>query len=346
MDTLSEPGWTQDFIIGGIPNNFHKSYRLGKGQFFVIEGDEYDTAYFDKKPKFLHYDPNIAVITSCEFDHADIYSNLGQIQEQFEAFLSLVPPTGRVVAYGDDPRIQQIIATCGGPSSYLRTEFRRRMDFRNIPRNALKVSRRSFIRNGNEVASGILPVMGLHNLLNATAAIAAVESVGVDPQQAVMALRSFEGVKRRQEILGHESGITIMDDFAHHPSAVKVTCDGVRKHFPGRRLVAVFEPRTNTSRKAIFQTHYVASLVGVDLAVLREPRGVDELPESDRFSSRRLAQDLMNAGTKAFAFDDTEEILNYLLHELRTGDVVLIMSNGSFDGIGLRLLRALKERGQ
>ena len=342
---LFRAGLDPGFIIGGIPNNFHKSYRLGKGQFFVIEGDEYDTAYFDKEPKFLHYDPNIAVITSCEFDHADIYSNLGQIQEQFEAFLSMVPPTGCIVAYGDDPRIQQILAA-GAVAVHtygLNSGAEWTLGHTEDSAEGLNAS---FIRNGNEVASGILPVMGLHNLLNATAAVAVAESVGVNPLRAVTALRSFEGVRRRQEILGHESGITIMDDFAHHPSAVKVTCDGVRKHFPSRRLVAVFEPRTNTSRKAIFQTSYVSSLVGVDLAILREPRGVDELPESDRFSSRRLVQDLMNAGTKAFAFNDTEEILNYLLHELRTGDVVLIMSNGSFDGIGLRLLRALKERGQ
>lgn len=338
-------GLDPGFIIGGIPNNFHKSYRLGKGQFFVIEGDEYDTAYFDKKPKFLHYDPNIAVITSCEFDHADIYSNLGQIQEQFEAYLSLVPPTGRIVAYGDDPRIQEMIAPAAVAVHTYGLNSGAEWTLGPIEECSEGLNT-SFIRNGNEVASGTVPVMGLHNLLNATAAIAAVESVGVDPRPAVMALRSFEGVKRRQEILGHVSGITIMDDFAHHPSAVKVTCDGVRKHFPGRRLVAVFEPRTNTSRKAIFQTDYVSSLLGADLAILREPRGVDGLPESDRFSSRRLAQDLMHAGTKAYSFNDTEEILNYLLHELRTGDVVLIMSNGSFDGIGLRLLGALKERGQ
>jgi UDP-N-acetylmuramate: L-alanyl-gamma-D-glutamyl-meso-diaminopimelate ligase len=342
---LFRAGMDPGFMIGGVPNNFHKSYRLGKGRLFVIEGDEYDTAYFDKQPKFLHYDPDIAVITSCEFDHADIYSNLGQIQDQFEAFLSVVPPTGCVVAYGDDPRIQKIIAAASVPLHRYGLNSGSEWTLGDT-RDCGEGLNASFIRNGNEVASGILPVIGLHNLLNATAAIAVVERVGVNPQQAVTALGSFEGVKRRQEILGHESGITIIDDFAHHPSAVKVTCDGVRDHFPDRRLVAVFEPRTNTSRRSIFQELYVSSLVGVDLAVLREPRGVDELPESDRFSSRRLAQDLMEAGTKAFAFNDTEEILNYLLHELRTGDVVLIMCNGSFDGIALRLLRALKEKGQ
>ncbi len=342
---LFRAGLDPGFIIGGVPNNFHKSYRLGRGRFFVIEGDEYDTAYFDKKPKFLHYDPDVAVITSCEFDHADIYNNLGQIQEQFVALLSKVPTTGRIVAYGDDPGIRQMVADSAVPLYTYGLNSGAEWTLEHARKLADGLSA-SFIRNGNEVAAGILPVMGLHNLLNATAAVAVAESVGVSPQQAVIALGSFEGVKRRQEILGHAGGITIVDDFAHHPSAVKVTCDGVRKHFPNRRLVAVFEPRTNTSRRSIFQTMYVPSLVGVDLAVLREPRGVDELPQSDRFSSPRLAQDLMDAGTKAYAFDDTEEILNYLLHELRTGDVVLIMSNGSFDGIGLRLLRALKGKGQ
>jgi len=202
----------------------------------------------------------------------------------------------------------------------------------------------SFLRNGSEVASGILPVVGLHNLLNATAAIAATERAGIDPRQAVSALGSYEGVKRRQEVLGQANGITVIDDFAHHPSAVKVTCEGLQRRFPNRRLVAVFEPRTNTSRRAIFQDLYVTAFVGVGLVALREPRGADELPESDRFNSHRLAADLRARGTKALAFDDTDQILNYLAQELQSEDVVLIMSNGSFDGIGPRLLHALKER--
>ncbi len=340
---LFRAGLDPGFLVGGIPRNFNKSYRLGGGRFFVVEGDEYDTAYFDKSPKFLHYDPDIAVITSCEFDHADIYSSVEQIEQQFEGLSSAVPSTGCIVAYGDDPRVQRAIRHAHAP---VRTySFNSGMEWTigQTDDHPDGISA-SFLRNGSEVASGILPVVGLHNLLNAAAAIAVTERAGVDPQQAVSALGSFEGVKRRQEVLGQANGITIIDDFAHHPSAVKVTCEGVRRRFPNRRLVAVFEPRTNTSRRAIFQDLYVTALVGVGLAALREPRGVDEWPESDRFSSRRLAADLQAQGTKALAFDDTDQILNYLAQELQPGDVVLIMSNGSFDGIGPRLLHALKER--
>jgi UDP-N-acetylmuramate: L-alanyl-gamma-D-glutamyl-meso-diaminopimelate ligase len=340
---LFQAGLDPGFLIGGIPNNFNRSYRLGGGRFFVIEGDEYDTAYFDKSPKFLHYDPDIAVITSCEFDHADIYSNVEQIQEQFEALSSAVPSTGCIVAYGDDARVQQLIRRAKAPVRTYSLNSGMEWTSRHTDDHPEGISA-SFLRNGSEVASGILPVVGLHNLINATAAIAATEWAGVDPQRAVSALGAFAGVKRRQEVLGQVGGIIVMDDFAHHPSAVKVTCEGVQKRFPNRRLVAVFEPRTNTSRRAIFQEQYVAALLGVGLAALREPRGVDELPELDRFSSRRLAADLQAQGTKALAFDDTDEMLKYLARELQPEDVVLIMSNGSFDGIGPRLLQALKER--
>lgn len=340
---LFQAGLDPGFLIGGIPNNFNRSYRLGGGRFFVIEGDEYDTAYFDKSPKFLHYDPDIAVITSCEFDHADIYSNVDQIQEQFEALASAAPSTGCIVAYGDDARVQEVVRRTKAPVRTYSLNSGMEWTVRHTDDRPEGISA-SFLRNGSEVASGILPVVGLHNLINATAAIAATERAGVDPRQAVTALGAFAGVKRRQEVLGQVGGIIVMDDFAHHPSAVKVTCEGVQRRFPNRRLVAVFEPRTNTSRRGIFQEQYVAALLGVGLAALREPRGVDELPESDRFSSRRLAADLQAQGTKALAFDDTDEILKYLARELQPEDVVLIMSNGSFDGIGPRLLQALKER--
>lgn len=340
---LFQAGLDPGFLIGGIPRNFNRSYRLGGGRFFVVEGDEYDTAYFDKSPKFLHYDPDIAVITSCEFDHADIYSSVEQIEQQFEALSSAVPATGCIVAYGDDPRVQRAVRRAQAPVRTYSLNSGMEWTIGQTDNHHEGIGA-IFFRNGSEVASGSLPVVGLHNLLNAAAAIAATERAGVDPQQAVSALGSFEGVKRRQEVLGQASGITIIDDFAHHPSAVKVTCEGIRRRFPNRRLVAVFEPRTNTSRRAIFQDLYVTAFVGVGLAALREPRGMDEAPESDRFSSRRLASDLLAQGTRALAFDDTDEILNYLAHELQPGDVVLIMSNGSFDGIGPRLLHALKER--
>jgi UDP-N-acetylmuramate: L-alanyl-gamma-D-glutamyl-meso-diaminopimelate ligase len=342
---LYEQGLEPGFMIGGIPSNFRRSYRSAKGPFFVIEGDEYDTAYFDKRPKFLHYDPRIAVITSCEFDHADIYDSVEQIQQQFLEFSALVPASGRLVACGDYPRVLRIIEGTKVPLSTYGSNSNTEWSFQCAQEGPEGFSA-SILRRGRTVASAVLPFMGFHNLLNATAAIAACEAAGVSPDSAMKALETFQGVKRRQEILGIEQGVVLIDDFAHHPSAVKVTCAAVRHRFANHRLIAVFEPRTNTSRRGIFQQDYVEAFLKPDLVLLREPRRVEDLHESDRFSSRRLAEDLRTRGKVALAFDDTDGILDYLAQEIQPGDVVLIMSNGSFDDVGARLLRILRERGQ
>jgi len=333
------------FMIGGMPENFKRNYRLGGGPLFVIEGDEYDTAYFDKGPKLLHYNPQIAVITSCEFDHADIYSSLEEIKDQFRAFAKLVPSNGSLIAYGGDDRVLEIIGDCGRPVQTYGTESV--TNWRGVKLDEGPEGIRALImKDGQGVAAGTLPVFGFHNVLNAVAAVAAAANVGIVPQRALDALGSFSGVKRRQEIRGEESGILLIDDFAHHPTAVKVTCDAIHSRFSDRRLVAVFEPRTNTSRRAIFQELYVHAFLSADLIVLREPRDVVRIPETDRFSSERLAHDLRHLGKAAQAFDDTDGLLEFLSTELRAGDVVLTMSNGSFDDVNSRLLASLKESGK
>ena len=201
----------------------------------------------------------------------------------------------------------------------------------------------NIVHRGRTVASGKLPLIGLYNLLNVVAAIAATQRVGIEPQRAMNALARFQGVRRRQEMLGEERGVMVIDDFAHHPTAVQVTIAGVRQRFPERRVIAVFEPRTNTSRRSIFQQSYLAALASADAIVVRSPRDVDKIPERDRFDSERLAHDLRDMGVPARAFADTDAIHDYLVQEVRAGDVVLIMSNGSFDNLGKRLLESLKE---
>lgn len=331
------------FMIGGLPANFLKNHRIGKGPHFVIEGDEYDTAYFDKAPKFLHYGPHVAVVTSCEFDHGDIYQTLEQIQSQFAAFAALIPAGGCLVAFGGDERVRTIAA---GAQAYV---YAYGADA-GAEWQVLEASDRG---NGiavavrdptGRVASGTLPVVGYHNVLNALAAIAATYCVGVVPQKAMQALESFQGVKRRQEIRGEAAGVLVIDDFAHHPTEVKATCSGIKARFSPRRLVAVFEPRTNTSKRAFFQQLYVSAFLDADLVVLREPRDVDGIPSLDRFSSERLAENLRSANKDASAFADTDALINFLLERLVPGDVVLIMSNGSFDNLNARLLDRLKER--
>lgn len=338
---LFREGLDPGFMIGGVPRNFGNNHRLGKGSFFVIEGDEYDTAYFDKRPKFLHYRPDVAIMTSCEFDHADIYQSVEQIEAQFRAFVELIPPGGCLVACGDDPRVRRVAADAGkdvrlyglGPD----------VEWSAAPGEegpeGIKVA---ISRGHRQVAEGTLPVFGLHNVSNAVAAIAAAESVGISPQRAVDALSTFEGVKRRQEILGEERGVLVIDDFAHHPTAVEATCAGVRSRFPSRRFVAVFEPRTNTSRRSFFQQRYVSALLLADLIVVRYPRDVEHIPESERFNSERLASDLRALGKYARAFEYTDGIVSFLSRQLQHNDVVLVMSNGNFDNAGNRLLETLR----
>ncbi len=333
------------FMIGGVPGNFKKNYRLGRGSVFVIEGDEYDTAYFDKSPKFLHYNPQIAVITSCEFDHADIYGSLEEIKEQFRAFAKLVPSKGRLIAYGEDARVLEIIEDCNRTVQTYGTKSAMDWHAVKLDEGPEGISAR-IVKDGQRVAEGTLPVFGFHNVLNATAAVAAAASVGIEPQKALDALGSFKGVKRRQEILGERSGVLLVDDFAHHPTAVKVTCEAIHSRYSNRRLVAVFEPRTNTSRRAIFQERYVDAFLNADLIVLREPGDVARIPEMERFRSERLARDLRHLGKSAQAFNDTDGLLEFLLKELQAGDVVLIMSNGSFDDLNARLLASLREPGK
>ncbi len=270
------------FMIGGVPRNFKKNYRLGSGPLFVIEGDEYDTAYFDKSPKFLHYNPEIAIMTSCEFDHADIYSSLEEIKNQFRAFADLVPSNRSLIAYGGDNRVLEIVGDRNRPVQTYGTESGMNWSAINLDDGPSGISA-VIVKDGQRVATGTLPVFGIHNVLNAVAAVAATANVGIEPQKAIEALGSFKGVTRRQEMLGEISGVLVIDDFAHHPTAVKVTCDAIHSRFSNRRLVAVFEPRTNTSRRAVFQERYVNAFLSADLIVLREPRDVARIPETERF---------------------------------------------------------------
>jgi UDP-N-acetylmuramate: L-alanyl-gamma-D-glutamyl-meso-diaminopimelate ligase len=202
----------------------------------------------------------------------------------------------------------------------------------------------TIVRKGRAVASGSFPVVGYHNLLNALAAVAVADRAGIEPRAAVDALGSFRGVRRRQELVAEESGILIVDDFAHHPTEVKETCSGVHSRFPDRRLIAVFEPRTNTSRRAVFQKTYVGAFSSADVVVLREPGEPEKFPVEDRFSSQALASDLKTLGKRAVSFDNGDGVLAYLGEEVREGDVVLFMSSGSFENLASRLGAILKER--
>jgi UDP-N-acetylmuramate: L-alanyl-gamma-D-glutamyl-meso-diaminopimelate ligase len=337
---LDQAGLSPGFMIGGILQGYERNYQIGKGPYFVIEGDEYDTAFFDKGPKFLHYRPHYAVLTSIEFDHADIYPDIQAIQKAFARFLSILPRDGLLVVHGADARIQEILplTPCPVETYGLETQWDWHLGGLD-PR--VGGSRIQVYHRGTSWYTFDSPLAGRHNALNFMALIPILLRLGLPPETMARGLAGFQGVHRRQEIRGIKAGVTVIDDFAHHPTAVRETVQAVKSQYPDRRLLAVFEPRTNTSRRKVFQREYVFVFEGANLVLIREAPGLEKIPEEERFSSARLVDDLNGAGQRAYFFPDTDEVLTFLADQLRSGDVVLIMSNGGFDGIHERLLAIL-----
>ena len=341
---LHHAGRRPNFLIGGVAENFGRSFGLGGGNEFVLEGDEYDSAFFDKAPKFLHYHPDEVIITSLEFDHADIYENLAAIELQFRRMVNLVPRRGRIVAWGESETVRGVVqkAFCpvetygftpgvdwlAGDVEFTEGETRFRVS-----------------RQGNEVARVRMPLAGRHNVLNALAAIAIAHGRGVDGAAIEEALATFRGVLRRLEVKGESSGVLVVDDFAHHPTAIRVTIDAARHRWPGRRLWAVFEPRSNTMRRRVFETDLAASLATADAAVLGAVNRANLLSDEERLSPARVLEAIRATGRRAEGFDSADEIAEFLAAETRPGDLVLVMSNGSFDGLCGKLLGKLQERG-
>lgn len=337
---LESSGMDPGFMIGGIPKNFSRNFKLGQGDYFVVEGDEYDSAFFDKGPKFLHYNPWIGIITSIEFDHADIYRDLNHILESFKKFIKLFPKDGLLVVNGDDAKI-----TSEAAAASCRVET-----YGSFENNQWHILEHSYeqgktvLKIANEQLKEIClktNLFGRHNLSNLLGAVAVAHRLKIDTAEISKALETFEGVKRRQEIIGEKSGVLIMDDFAHHPTAVKETVKAVKERYPHRRLIAVFEPRSNSSRRNIFQNEYASAFESADLVMVPEPAMVAGIPETERFSSQKLAIDLVKKGIPAQAFLNTTALLAALLKEVKNGDLALIMSNGGFDGLHHRLLEGL-----
>lgn len=339
---LYHAGLDPSFMIGGIVGQFGTNFRLGNGEYFIAEGDEYDTAFFDKESKFLHYRPKVAVITSVEFDHADIFSDLEAIKRSFKKFVALLPDDGLLIANFDDQNVVEIAAEapCAVQSYGLDSSFAWSID--NI-RVENAISQFDVIKAGTPWATMTVGLPGRHNCLNSLAVCAIMNHLGVSPSTINKGLTSFAGVKRRQEVRGIERGITVIDDFAHHPTAVRETLAALKSGYSDRRLVAVFEPRTNSSRRAIFQDDYAGAFDSADLILLREPTPIEGLAKEELFSAARLATDLINTRELlAEAFPTTDDILNRLKSILKEGDVVAILSNGGFDNIHTRLLEQIR----
>jgi len=332
-----------NFLIGGVAENFGRSFGLGGGKEFVLEGDEYDSAFFDKAPKFLHYHPDDVIVTSLEFDHADIYADLAAIETQFRRMVNLVPRHGRILAWGESETVSGVVqkAFC----SVERYGFGAGMDWLADELEFTEGETRfKALHRGKLVASIRMPMAGHHNVLNALAAMAVAHGRGVSGPAMEQALSTFRGVLRRLEIKGEAGGVLVVDDFAHHPTAIRVTIDAVKHRWPGRRVWAIFEPRSNTMRRRVFERDLSDSLATADAAVLGGVNRANLLGDEERLSPTRVVQSIRSAGKRAEGFDSADEIADFLSREAQSGDLVLVMSNGSFDGLCGKLLGRLNER--
>ena len=335
-----EPG----FLIGGIPCNFPRSFRAPRQDIFVIEGDEYDTAFFDKVPKFVHYRPQKVLLTSLEFDHADIYDDLEQIQGEFTKLLQLIPAHGRLVYFADEPNITAILDSLQAAEQISYGWNQGDFQVGNVTTDDGFCCFEVADADGRILDQIRMTQFGEHNILNALGVYVLAQAEGWDLAVIKQALATFTGVKRRQEIIGEPGGITVVEDFAHHPTAVKLTVASMAQRFPGRRLFVVFEPRSATSRRNIFQKEYAKALVGDHEVLLASPFDQSRIPDEERLSSRQLVAELQATGTRAQVFthqDGVEAMVRYLVEHCVKDDVILIMSNGGFDGIYKLLLDGL-----
>jgi UDP-N-acetylmuramate: L-alanyl-gamma-D-glutamyl-meso-diaminopimelate ligase len=337
---LHDAGFDPSYMIGGILKNFGSNYHLGNGEYVVIEGDEYDTAYFDKGPKFLHYDPSMAILTSVEFDHADIFRDMDHVKQAFNTFIGNISPQSTLIAFDGDKNISDLIK---GRPCRVETYGRNTTALWRLGKVTLKPPWTFFeVLNHHELFGSFKTrLVGEHNLLNSLSAIAVAHRLKIPATAISRAFETFEGIKRRQEVRGQKNGITVMDDFAHHPTAVRETIRAVKPFYPDGRLVAVFEPRTNSSMRSVFQNIYPLSFDGADIICIRHPSRLDKIPAEERFSSQKLVADLKDRGRKAYHFPDTDSIIDFLVAETRPNDIVLVMSNGGFDNIHERLLELL-----
>jgi UDP-N-acetylmuramate: L-alanyl-gamma-D-glutamyl-meso-diaminopimelate ligase len=339
---LEAAGRDPSMLVGGVARDFGTNYRLGKGLDFAIEGDEYDTAFFDKGPKFLHYRANGAIITAVEFDHADIYRDLDHVKSSFRSLVAQMDESRVLVVCADFPNALDV-------SSNARA---RRLTFGlksgEFRATSIEIgpggARFSIERDGHRVASGLeLPIGGRMNVANALGVWLLLREFGLADDELAHGLKTFGGVKRRQEIVGEARGVTVIDDFAHHPTAIGVTLEAIAERYEGRRILAAFEPRSNTARRSVFQNGFAtafdrAARVYLGAVYFKEN---DPIPSADRLDTDALASAITARGRAAVSFATTDAILERITNDARPGDVVVCMSNGPFDGLPQRLVSAL-----
>jgi UDP-N-acetylmuramate: L-alanyl-gamma-D-glutamyl-meso-diaminopimelate ligase len=328
-------GLNPSFLIGGIPANLGQGARFTDSEWFILEGDEYDTAFFDKRSKFVHYLPEVAIINNLEMDHADIFGSLADIQLAFKRFINLIPRNGLLLANGDEPNLTSLLNVkhcpvkrfgLGEANEVRATGIHLRADASEFELSTFKFE---------------LPLIGELNVRNALAVAACARHCGLTDTQIQAAFATFQGVQRRMTVRGEVRGIAVVDDFGHHPTAIRETLRALRVKFPGRRLWAIFEPRSNTTRRNIFQDELVDALERADQIVVAEVARLEQLQPNERLNPDKLMQDLRLAGKPAAYLPTVESILDHVAAGAKEGDVVCVFSNGGFGGIHDRLLQRL-----
>ncbi|MGB0610376.1 MAG: UDP-N-acetylmuramate:L-alanyl-gamma-D-glutamyl-meso-diaminopimelate ligase [Verrucomicrobiales bacterium] len=335
---LNDNGLNPNLMIGGIPLDIGKGGRFTDSDFFVIEGDEYDTAFFDKRSKFVHYMPEIVVVNNIEFDHADIFSNLEEIKLSFTRMLNIVPENGIVFVNGDDPHAVEATQICRAP--VIKVGRSDECDYK-IENLKLESSNSFFSLKGNIYK---LPMDGEFNVRNAAMAIAVSDFIKIDQNNVAQSLSNFSGIARRQELRGEINGIKIIDDFGHHPTAIAATIKALKQRYPNSKIWAIFEPRSNTSRRNMLQSELQDSLSIADGVFISEVPNPEKVPDGELLDVESVVENLVSRGLQGFVGSSSDDIVNRLIPLTSSGDTIVVLSNGGFGGIHDKLLKALKEK--
>ena len=331
-------GLNPSYLIGGIPNNFSQGARFTDSEWFIIEGDEYDTAFFDKRSKFIHYQPEIAIVNNLEFDHADIFDNLDAVKKTFSHFIRLVPRNGLLLGNGDDANLAPLLNITHCPVKR----------FGLGEHNSIRATN---LRLGSTASEFEIPSAKFHtnlvgelNVRNALAVIAAAKHCGLSNKQIQSAFDTFKGIKRRLEVKGIAGGVTVIDDFGHHPTAIRETLKALRLRYAKEKIWAVFEPRSNTTRRNVFQEELASSFADANAVIVSEVARLEQIPADERLNPEKLMADIKASGKEAAYLPDANAIVAHLAQHAQGGDVICVFSNGGFDGIHGKLLTRLNNR--
>jgi UDP-N-acetylmuramate: L-alanyl-gamma-D-glutamyl-meso-diaminopimelate ligase len=334
-------GLDPSFLVGGVPLNFGRGYRSGEGEWVVLEGDEYDSAFFDKQPKFLHYLPQVAILTSIEYDHADIYHDLEEVKRAFRQLLAIIPQEGILIACIDDAIVSEVIS---GLKYRVETFGEKGRWSPQEARVTTQGTAFRLLRDGAELGEVEVPLWGEHNVKNAVGATIAASLIGLSIAQIREGLRTFQGVRRRMELVGETGGVAVIDDFAHHPTAIRETLRGVRSRFPDRRLWAIFEPRSQTMRRRVLQGELAAALEEADQVVIGKPFSPPS--QGEALDPHAVVQEIRKTKGDAAAsyLEDPDQIVSHCIAGAASGDVMVVMSSGHFDNLPARIFKALSDR--